>query len=126
MAAASGLLAAPSGLGVRRHHHLGGGGGGSNGLPSSSLYSSGGSSLRMGRCGSGRQGTTPRRRRCAAAPHAVLVPASIVGAAARMAAAVPAALAGVIDPAVLSATVNASGKLFLICAAVGWLLRTGR
>lgn len=57
------------------------------------------------------------------------LPQSLMGAAARAAALVPslaAAATSSIDPAVLSATVNASGKLFLICAAVGWLLRTGR
>ncbi|KAL4451371.1 hypothetical protein ABPG77_009443 [Micractinium sp. CCAP 211/92] len=37
-----------------------------------------------------------------------------------------ASMAAAIDPGVLAATISASGKLLLICAAVGWLLRTGR
>lgn len=52
-----------------------------------------------------------------------------VGAAAKAVVAVQAAAAslqGAIDPAVLAATTNASFKLFLICAVVGWLLKTGR
>ncbi len=31
-----------------------------------------------------------------------------------------------IDPAVLGATATASYKLFLVCAAVGWLLKTNK
>ncbi|PRW21016.1 auxin efflux carrier family [Chlorella sorokiniana] len=52
-----------------------------------------------------------------------------MGAAAKAAMAVQSAAASLqsaIDPVVLAATTNASFKLFLICAVVGWLLKTGR
>ena len=61
---------------------------------------------------------------CAAA-----LPSGGVGAAAKAAVTAQAAVAslhGCIDPVVLAATTNASFKLFLICAVVGWLLKTGR
>ena len=61
------------------------------------------------------------------------VPVQLLGTVAALAAAGPRHLAlggllpsGVIDPQVLAATLNASTKLFIICAAVGWLLRSGR
>ena len=62
-------------------------------------------------------------------PTVAALPSGGVGAAAKAAVAVQAAAAslqGAIDPAVLAATTNASFKLFLICAVVGWLLKTGR
>lgn len=74
-----------------------------------------------------------RQRRPAAPPQAALLPAKLLGTAAKAAAAVPGvmqvaagSLAAAIDPGVLGATIAASGKLLLICAAVGWLLRSGR
>lgn len=57
------------------------------------------------------------------------LPGGGVGAAAKAAVSAQAAAAslhGAIDPVVLAATTNASFKLFLICAVVGWLLKSGR
>ncbi len=79
----------------------------------------------------------PLRRRAAAAPSrpqrspitVAALPGGGVGTAAKAVVAVQAAAAslqGAIDPTVLAATTNASFKLFLICAVVGWLLKTGR
>lgn len=83
-------------------------------------------------CGTG-SGSTSRRRRVMARPCAQALPGKLLGMAAKAAAAPAAAgsslaasMAAAIDPGVLAATISASGKLLLICAAVGWLLRTGR
>ncbi|EFN50869.1 hypothetical protein CHLNCDRAFT_59420 [Chlorella variabilis] len=72
-------------------------------------------------------------RRAAPAPKATAVSQHLLGAAVKVAALVPdlaasagSSLAAAIDLGVLGATINASAKLFLICAAVGWLLRSGR
>lgn len=73
----------------------------------------------------GLQSSIRRRRRCGGAPVQAALPAPVASLAG-IANAAAGSLRAAIDPAVLGATVNASGKLFLICAAVGWLLRTGR
>ena len=73
----------------------------------------------------GSRGSRRRIARCRAIPQASLLLPQPLGLAAKAAALVP-GLAGAIDPGVLAATVSASGKLFIICSAVGWLLKTGR
>ncbi|KAL4420711.1 hypothetical protein ABPG75_010367 [Micractinium tetrahymenae] len=86
------------------------------------------------RCGAGgSSGPRPRRQRSVAPTRAQALPQQLLGAAARAAAApavagssLASSLASAIDPGVLAATISASGKLLLICGAVGWLLRTGR
>ena len=77
----------------------------------------------------------PRHRSSVARPAAALqaVPQQLATAAVRAAASVPLALQqgsfllrAALDPAVFSATVGACFKLSLICAVVGWLLKTRR
>lgn len=80
-----------------------------------------------------------RQRRChrpcrRAASHVrAALPSTLLGAAARSAASgagiastAASGLAAAIDPGVLAATMAASGKLLIICGAVGYLLRSGR
>ncbi|KAL4855619.1 hypothetical protein ACK3TF_003943 [Chlorella vulgaris] len=79
---------------------------------------------------------TPRPAR-RSRQHTLFVPRAaapqVLGAAAKLGAWVPnlvssaaSSVASSIDVGVLSATLNASAKLAIICAAVGWLLRSGR
>ena len=60
------------------------------------------------------------------APADCIIPVCITSVCRHVLHAASGALLSCLDPAVLSATVGASFKLFLICAATGWLLRHGK
>jgi predicted permease len=73
--------------------------------------------------------TVPRRRHCPPVAAAAAAPAAAAAGAQALGSALQTAwryAGSSIDPWVLGSTASATFKLFLICAAVGWLLRAGR